>query len=799
MLHFFRRYQRFFFLIVTIIIVISFSFFGTFGVIERIEPVHENVLVAADGSTIRRSELEDMIVFLDTDEELFFASGGQVGGNYLNDGVIAKDFLSTGMADILVDKFQDNLVTDWKESLGREQKVGFYVHPGAPFISAEAMWGYFAPNIKDAVGQLRKAQFESPKQWFDLHKTLYLAQQEFPPLALKQVLRYQERQYRWVQSDADLDRVDLSLFGYHSAEDWFGTKFVHLVSQFIINASKIAEQKGYRVSSEEALADLSLRAENVYQRLSKYVDMGSKGPSQLFSDELRQLGMDRSRAVEVWKRVLLFRRLFDGVGTAMFLDPQMFQQFDSYALETVSGDLFQFPPEFRFAHFVDLQRFEAYLTAVAKREGKDSLALPDQLLSVSEVQKSAPQLVQKRYLLDVAEVPRQNLTTLVGIKAMWQWQTTDKNWTTLAKHFNELSTKKASTADDRFQVLEKLSAPTRAKVDEFSRESIVAEHPEWLEEALQTAPMQRKVVGIHSKGGKLPFLGVEDRASLIALLDAAPINDASAQLERYSGDGHTFYRIRVLDRSKDWEVMSFAEAVEGGVMDELVTTTLQPFYEKLKQTDAHTYKKADGTYKPLSEVRELVAMEYFQPLIQTIEKLNGQKGIDGNQAAAQRFGQPMRKIRDSIAKSKSNTIDKYLRKLPEPQLDKLAAPVALKDQWKLVRSPTAIGRSDEGTVAEQQALFSLKTGDYSPVYPHPAGDIRFILVKETKHPDSKVISAQQMRKVQEILSNEIKDQLMIRTLNEITDKKGMSLDYLKRSIAYQESDVRAHRGKTEEG
>ena len=30
-----------------------------------------------------------------------------------------------------------------------------------------------------------------------------------------------------------------------------------------------------------------MRAEQVYQRLSKYVDLGSKGSSQLFAEELR--------------------------------------------------------------------------------------------------------------------------------------------------------------------------------------------------------------------------------------------------------------------------------------------------------------------------------------------------------------------------------------------------------------------------------------------------------------------------------------------------------------------------------
>ena len=62
-----------------------FSFFGTFSVIERMEPIHETVVVAADGSEIRRSEIEDMVAFLNTDEELFFGSGGQAGGNYLNE------------------------------------------------------------------------------------------------------------------------------------------------------------------------------------------------------------------------------------------------------------------------------------------------------------------------------------------------------------------------------------------------------------------------------------------------------------------------------------------------------------------------------------------------------------------------------------------------------------------------------------------------------------------------------------------------------------------------------------------
>ena len=59
-------------------------------------------------------------------------------------GVIARDFLATGMADILVDKFQGDLVADWKSSLVREQKVGFYVHPaGLSFYLSGSDVGLF--------------------------------------------------------------------------------------------------------------------------------------------------------------------------------------------------------------------------------------------------------------------------------------------------------------------------------------------------------------------------------------------------------------------------------------------------------------------------------------------------------------------------------------------------------------------------------------------------------------------------------------------------------------------------------
>ena len=82
-------------------------------------------------------------------------------------------------------------------------------------------------------------------------------------------MRYQEKQYNWLTPNPNLNQTDLSLFGYHTAEDWFGTHFTRLLSEFIINAAILAETQGYEVSKAEALADLVRNTANELQAKSE--------------------------------------------------------------------------------------------------------------------------------------------------------------------------------------------------------------------------------------------------------------------------------------------------------------------------------------------------------------------------------------------------------------------------------------------------------------------------------------------------------------------------------------------------
>jgi hypothetical protein len=142
------------------------------------------------------------------------------------------------------------------------------------------------------------------------------------------------------------------------------------------------------------------------------------------------------------------------------------------------------------------------------------------------VAKSYPELVQKKYELEVAQATQKTLQARIGLRELWNWEVNDDNWQTLKKQFPDLGTKEGNTREDRFDSLDSLEAMTRAKVDLFAKQEIVKAHPEWTEQALNEAQPQKMVVGLRTQGGKMPFAGLdqkEQRQAFMKLLDQAPL------------------------------------------------------------------------------------------------------------------------------------------------------------------------------------------------------------------------------------------------------------------------------------
>ncbi len=538
MLQFFRKYQKYFFIVITTAVVFSFVFFGTY---QTIAPVF--------GKKESKSYPSQMASFLDTEQWMisrrFFAA------NFLNDGVISKEFLETGMADLVVRESGDRLMGPLDTQLEKEKKYSSYEHPNIPSLSADKIWSVFAPELPAKL----KA-FQSSRGRFKERVELFLAQRNFPPAFLTQIIRYQEQNNSPSLHDLRLEREDIALFGYHSLQEWFGTDFVEVVASHIIDLAQMARKLGYKVSKEELLSELVARSQDFYDGLKDKIELPVHNGYGLFQLYLRNVGLTEEEVVKMWGDVTLFRRLMHAVGDAALVDPLPLKEFYAYAHENANIELYQLPKEFRLRSVDDLKQCEAYLAAVGTP--CDPLGLPADYAPLATIEQKAPELVGRRYRLSFATTTAKALQSKVSIKETLQWECDPANWNLLQKQFPELNKEGAP-----FDLLEGLDPRGRQLVDTFARKKLVEAHPEWINEVLSAAPLEEKALFLNPTIKKVPFEGINDLAQLT---DALEGND---ELIGYTQDHDHYFRFKIEERGAELEVLSYKEARKEGFLAQI--------------------------------------------------------------------------------------------------------------------------------------------------------------------------------------------------------------------------------------
>lgn len=802
MLDFFRRYQRYFFIVITIVIIISFSFFGTYSTLSDGSFREQIAFKTVNGTDITRHELDEMVNFIGTDSTDKLIFGGVWGPNFLNDGVISKDFLQTGLGVVLGMEYSNDVASDLKARLSKEKRYSLYVHPQARFIGVESAWNYFAPSMVSYYYQMRSANDPLDQNALRARAALYVMERQFPPQILRQVLRYQEKQNSFVSPDRNLEYADLSLFGYHTLEDWFGPRFVRLAAQFIINAAEIAEKKGYQVSKADAIADLMRNSELSFQQNSRNPNVGVASSQEYYNEQLRRLGMDQNGAANVWRQVMLFRRLFQDMGNSVFVDPFSYAKINAYALESVDGELFRLPKELRLNTFASLQKFEAYLDAVAKRseEEKAKLSVPTTFLTAAQVGVNYPELVQKRYFLEIASANKKALESNVSVKDSWNWEVSDAGWDQLKKQFPELGVKKAASRDERFAALDSLDPKTRARVDGVARASIVDAHPEWLDKALSEATPMKLPVGLHEKGGNALFTGMTDGKELMALLDAAPFasedaatakpaaKSAAEKLRSYTADKTVYYRINVVERSGQPEVLTFAEADQEGVLGKIVDKQLEAYYAKIRDEDPKVFQKEDKSWKPFADVKDTVAERYYDKLLKNIRSIyaagiapeKAPEEMIPDYAATLRLYSYIQEAKAKLQKDPALMASMTQEPSPAAKDSGNALPKAtpLEDQWKLERSSHQSSRSSGNSVLDSDHAFKLAVGEWTKVNTPGNGDLNFFHVTKKGNGATENAIVATVNQVRDLLSDDAQQRLMYLLLADIKAKGAISLDYM---------------------
>ncbi len=630
MLGFFRKYQKFFFIFITVIIVISFTFFGTFS-----------SFVSRQG----QGKIDEKVVLTYLLNEVNEEGKMPL---LLNDGVVRKDFLSTQVGTILAEKYFAELKPGLEEKLKKAQNYKPYNH------SVEKIWDQVLPVINVELKSLKEVEEVTPEVFSKL-ASLYVAQDQFPPQILKRFLLYQKQ-------DPLVQNADLSIFGYHSLEQWFGKEFLEIASQFILDVAAVAEKRGYKVTTEEARNDLY---HNIYvgvKRLTKEeVDL-----AEMVQHQIQAFGVDEGSLVRAWKKVLLFRHLYNEAGNAIFVDPLFQEQFASFANETAHVEQYQLPEYLRLRDFRSLLKLQVYIDAVSK--GKNSLLLPKDYLTPDEIERRTPELVQRTFLVEYGEVKKEDLGLRTTLKEVWDWELQDANWPVLAAQFPALAGQSSQTREEKFSILEALEPKRRLEIDKYARSKIIDLHPEWIDQALATAEMKNEKISIRGKASRFPFVGTDDAKEVLSFL----LSDKT----QVSFDQNHFYKVNVIEKPTQKVMLTFKEASEDGTLKELLDRKLEEAEDK------------EGT-KLYAELLKAIRDDFVKTTNKEVPP-----GLD------------------FYANHRLYAFIREAQKNPSP----------VDSQWSLVKTETDILRGD---ATGKEELFTLNEGSWSNIHFSPQGDLSF--------------------------------------------------------------------------
>ena len=511
MLQFFRNYQKFFFGIIAVVVIMSFSFFGSYGVMQ------------GDAGQARELQGEEALARLIANHERV--------PNFLHGHLFQNEWVETGLVAQVAQKHFEEIREELAERLDKAKRFRPYAHPQAPFLNAAAVWAHFSPKMAEHVKEI-KEKAVSP-EGFGALLQLYMDQAACPPELVRHILQYQQNSVGDVQPDPALAQGDFALFGFHGESDWFGDKLIGFVVDRVLEGAALAEEKGIRVSADEARADL-LR--NLYEGLVReQKDLTPELAASYFPQQLHLLGLDERQAVTAWRKALLFKKYVEGVEKGVAIDPAPYQERARFNGETVVVEEYLLPGELQLGSYLDLQKFQYYLEAVCGASSK-SLELPQQFLPLDQVEKKHPEFIERVYTVEVAAAEKSALESRISLKETWEWQLDETHWKEIQKEFVSVQNMLGSTRDERFFGLDQLDPVERLKVDEFARTQIIHAHPEWLQEELAKAELRPLTLKVRLKGGAVPLEGIANPQALAARLEAG-------DLSSYSEDGKHYYRI----------------------------------------------------------------------------------------------------------------------------------------------------------------------------------------------------------------------------------------------------------------
>lgn len=747
MLHLFRKYQKVIFWVVTVVVVASFCFFGTYGTMSGQEHKDREIGKNVLGAPVFAREMVTLRHLLETSA---LDKDSQEGiPNLLNPGVIETDFLSTGLACLLARPYFAELKPKLDAKVRKMGRYQPYVHPHSSEIGFEKLVSLFDPALISQYQLLKAHSDQATMQTFALMCQLYTAQLSLPASKqLRQFLQMQEHQ-KQLKGDEALARADLSLFGLKTVGEWFGEEFVSLVTGFIFNVAELAQERGYSFGNDEVRAQLLKNIAQGYEQFSQGKAVSQDDVQHYYLAKMRALGVDEQQLLGAWKRVMLFKKFFDEASHAIVTDPLALQQLSSFASESVEIDLYQLPKRLQFSNFLSVCKFQLYLDELSGNRVLENktIEIPSTLLSLAQLQKRSSEFVEQRATVEYRVLTLEDMVGQISLKETLAWQIKPDNFERLRAQFPSIRT--ASSDAERIAVLNQLPLAQRTTLDQWSQETMAWQDQERTERSLAAQPLKTVSGNLLSADGLVKTFVVGNRDECLSLLQNASLkteapNDAAKALQCYKVEGKRCYQIAVVNKEPQLRLVSFASALSEGILDRHLDAILEKGYPAVRKKHGTRFHTPDGGWKNLADVKEEVATLLFSDLA-----MNWQSSM-------------------------AAVVDRVRERMQQGQIDSLSFvkdPV-LQSEFSLEKSLTTVTRGTLLPIVKEE-LFKQAQAYCSSVQTHPSGFVGFYVVKGRGQEETSVDA----RLVQELLSSDVKRDVMGSLLEYLHQEKQVNLLY----------------------
>ncbi|KPK33607.1 MAG: hypothetical protein AMS24_00590 [Chlamydiae bacterium SM23_39] len=582
MFKFLRKNRKIILIITSAVIILSFSFFGTYNaILDSREKVKDEKVFEIKNKKIFRSDLNILSFLLDRENKIL-----------RENSTISKEFFQTRIVELLFEKNIDKLSLDFKKRLDRIKNFDLYVYPYNPNISLENILKNKNPKILRLLNEIKKIE-KIDLNTFKKFSELYIEIDKVSKIDIQNKLLLQQKNSPYLPLDRSLFDVNFNIFPFSNISEWLGESFLDIIFKFIFEVADFFEDGKKEIKKKEVEVEL-----------------------------LKFYPESNRRLVNIWKKVLLFKKYMQQEEKNLFLDNLCLKKISSYADKKAKLKIFKLPKYLIFKEFKDFLKLLLYLEITSDEE-KSSFST--KYKRVEEIEKKYPSLIENHFIVEIKKTDMDEAGTKISEKKLWQWQVDEKNYKKLKDRFYILNSFEDDTEDKRFNAFENISANRRKEIDEYSRKEMVKENKDIIKNILSEKEKEKKDLYIRGVDSFPVLEGVSNK-NLIKLLEKK-----SKNLFFCSDNEELYYQINCLSK-KEKSIISFKKGMEDKTLENILNNILYSFYKDLKKdnfditklslkksfNEIISFLKYDS--EKFEEVEDKVGIIYFSDVLGRIDE-----------------------------------------------------------------------------------------------------------------------------------------------------------------------------------